>query len=157
MILPRYRIAASSIKGAGKGLFLVENIRAGAVITAPDAIDRTYTLAEIDGSEALKKQRHALARWFADRYTVSPEWPDECYVNHSFTPTGLWHLGFIFAQHDLAAGTEITVDYRHLLPPDEEEAFLDSTTGEKIIGLAWSASLTLSTTALANVLGRHLS
>jgi len=157
MILPRYRIATSSIEGAGKGLFLEENIRAGSIITAPDAIDRTYRLAEVDSTEALRVQRHALARWFEDRYTVSPEWPDECYVNHSFKPTGLWHLGFIFAQGDLAADIEITVDYRHLLPPDEEEAFLDSATGEKIIGLPWTASLRMSTLALANVLGRPLS
>ena len=41
MILPRYVIDASAIPGAGKGLFLDEAIKAGRIISAPDAIDRT--------------------------------------------------------------------------------------------------------------------
>ncbi|MFC4528372.1 SET domain-containing protein-lysine N-methyltransferase [Dyella halodurans] len=152
MIVPRYRIAASAIAGAGKGLFLDQDVVAGQIVTAPDAIDRTYSYAELSGSPALAEQLYASARWFEDRYTVSPDWPDECFINHSFTPTGLWHLGFVFALRDLPAGTEITVDYRHLLPPGEEEVFVDTATGRKIVGLPWLESLTLSTHALANLL-----
>ena len=153
MILVRYRVAPSPIEGAGNGLFLDEDIAAGRVMLAPDAIDTTYALGQIDASEELAAQRHAMARWFEDRYTLSPDWPDECFVNHSFTPTGLWHLGFVFALENLPAGTEITVDYRHLLPPGEEEAFIDSATGGKIIGLPWPASLAETTHALARLLG----
>lgn len=153
MILPRYRIAASTIGGAGKGLFLEENVAAGRIITAPDAIDRTWRYAELTGSPELSSQLYASARWFEDRYTVSPDWPDECFINHSFDPTGLWHLGFVFALRELPAGTEVTVDYRHLLPPGQEEDFIDTATGEKIIGLPWAESLTLSTRALSSLLG----
>ena len=149
MILPRYRIDASTIRGAGKGLFLGEEVEAGRIITAPDAIDRTYRLSEL---VAKPEQMYASARWFENRYTLAPEWPDECYINHSFAPTGLWHLGFVFALHKLPAGTEITVDYRHLLPPGQEEAFIDPATGEKIIGLPWDESLIATTRALARVL-----
>ncbi len=152
MILPRYRIAASGIGGAGKGLFLEEDVAAGRIVTAPDAIDRTWSLADILGSPELRSQIHARARWFEDRYTRSPDWPDECYINHSFDPTGLWHLGFVFAARDLPAGTEITVDYRHLLPPGQEEDFIDTATGEKIVGLPWADSLASSTRALAGLL-----
>ena len=152
MIVPRYRIAASAITGAGKGLFLDQHVSAGQIVTAPDAIDRTYRYDELTGSPELTAQLYASARWFEDRYTVSPDWPDECYINHSFTPTGLWHLGFVFALQNLPAGTEITVDYRHLLPPGEEEAFVDTATGQKIVGLPWNESLTLSTRALATLL-----
>ena len=83
--------------------------------------------------QALPDAAHCLAstvRWFEDHYTVTPEWPDECYINHSFAPCGLWHLGFVFALDDLPAGTEITVDYRHLLAPGQEEDFRDSISGE---------------------------
>ncbi|GAB3034655.1 hypothetical protein GCM10027285_16990 [Oleiagrimonas citrea] len=149
MIVPRYRIAASRIPHAGKGLFLEESVAAGSVLTAPDAIDRTWELSEIEASEALQALSHARARWFEDRYTLSPDWPDECYVNHSFQPSGLWHLGFIFATTNLPADTEITVDYRHLLAPGEEEGFNDALTGEKIIGYTWPQSLAISTQALA--------
>jgi len=149
MILPRYRIAASTIGGAGKGLFLEEAVAAGQVVTAPDAIDRTYRPDEVATQPDL---RYACARWFEDRYTLSPEWPDECYINHSFEPTGLWHLGFVFATRDLPVGAEITVDYRHLLPPGEAEDFLDAATGEKIIGLSWAESLASSTRTLGRLI-----
>ncbi|GAB2566993.1 SET domain-containing protein-lysine N-methyltransferase [Dyella jejuensis] len=149
MILPRYRIDASTIQGAGNGLYVEESINAGRIITAPDAIDQTYNLDEL-----LAKPEHmyASARWFENQYTMSPDWPDECYINHSFEPTGLWHLGFVFASRDLPAGTEITVDYRHLLPPGQAEDFIDTATGERIIGLPWHESLTTTTRALARVL-----
>ncbi len=153
MILPRYRIADSAIPGAGKGLFVDEFVAAGRIVTAPDQIDRTHSWAEITGSPALSADLYAAARWFEDRYTVSTDWPDECYVNHSFEPTGLWHLGFIFATKDLAQGTEITVDYRHLLAPGQDESFHDAATGEKITGLSWPESLAMSTKALAGLLG----
>ena len=152
MILPRYHVAASSIPGAGRGLFLDEPVAAGRVITAPDAIERTFRHADISASPELRAQFHASARWFEDRYTISPDWPDECYINHSFTPNGLWHLGFVFALAELPAGTEITVDYRHLLPPGEAEDFVDAATGETITGLSWSDSLAGSTRALAELL-----
>lgn len=149
MILPHYRIDASTIRGAGKGLFVEEPIRAGCIITAPDAIERTYRLEELQATPELM---YASARWFENRYTVSPDWPDECYINHSFEPTGLWHLGFVFALRDLPVGTEITVDYRHLLPPGQAEDFIDTATGERIVGLPWHESLTTTTRALARVL-----
>ncbi|HZX72386.1 MAG TPA: SET domain-containing protein [Rhodanobacter sp.] len=152
MILPRYHIAASDIRGAGKGLFVDETVAAGRIITAPDRIDQTFRQAEIAASAELRTQWHAAARWFEDRYTLSPEWPDECYINHSFTPNALWHLGFVFALAGLPPGSEITVDYRHLLPPGQAEDFVDSATGETITGLSWQESLASSTRALAELL-----
>ena len=87
-------------------------------------------------------------RWFEDRYTVCPEWPDECYINHSFEPCGLWHLGFVFALTDLCAGAEITVDYRHLLAPGQREDFDDAVTGRAIVGYDWRESLRATTAQL---------
>jgi hypothetical protein len=92
-------------------------------------------------------------RWFEDRYTVTPEWPDECYINHAFEPNGLWHLGFVFAAADLVAGAEVTVDYRHLLAPGQEEEFLDALSGERIVGFDWNESLRASTRVLSTLLG----
>lgn len=152
MILPRYQISASRIPGAGQGVFVDEPVARGRILIAPDAIPRVFrwddVLAMPDRDAALA----ACVRWFEDRYTVSADWPDECYVNHSFEPTGLWHLGFVFARQDLAAGDELTVDYRHLLREGQQEEFRDAHSGEAIIGWSWQESLSRSTRELSSLL-----
>jgi hypothetical protein len=94
----------------------------------------------------------ATVRWFEDRHTISDDWPDECFVNHSFKPSGLWHLGFVFATTRLESGTEITVDYRHLLAPGQEEDFHDAESGQPIVGFTWKESLRASSQALLGLL-----
>lgn len=153
MILPRYHIGPSLIAGAGQGLFLDEPIARGRLITAPDAIPRVYTFDQINALPDAAQLLPATVRWFEDRFTVTPEWPDECYINHAFAPSGLWHLGFVFAAGDLPAGTEITVDYRHLLAPGQEEEFRDAHTGQPIVGYAWDESLRLGLDALRELIG----
>lgn len=148
MILPRYRVADSLIPGAGKGLFTDEFVARGRLITAPDAIPQVYRFEEIERMPDAAQLLPATVRWFEDRYTVTPEWPDECYINHAFEPSGLWHLGFVFALYDLQPGTEITVDYRHLLAPGQSEDFPDANTGAAIVGYSWEESLRTSTAQL---------
>jgi hypothetical protein len=148
MILPRYHIAPSRIAGAGQGLFLDELVARGSLITAPDDIRKVYKWSDVQALPDAAALLASTVRWFEDRYTVTPEWPDECYINHSFAPCGLWHLGFVFALDDLATGTEITVDYRHLLAPGQEEDFLDAVSGERIIGYTWLQSMQTSTAQL---------
>ena len=152
MIIPSYHIGPSRIAGAGKGLFLDEPVARGRVLVAPDAIPRVHTMAEIERMPGAAELLPATVRWFENAFTVTPEWPDECYVNHAFAPTGLWQLGFIFAVDDLAAGTELTVDYRHLLAPGQEEEFRDAVSGERIVGFSWKESLGTSTRALAGLI-----
>lgn len=152
MILPRYRVADSLIPGAGKGLFLDEPVARGRLITAPDAIPEVFRFDEIAQRPDAAQLLPATVRWFEDRYTVTPEWPDECYINHAFDPTGLWHLGFVFALRDLPPGTEVTVDYRHLLAPGQSEDFPDANTGAAIVGFSWEESLAASTSQLQTLL-----
>lgn len=151
MICVPYYVDKSRIPNAGKGVFLKEFVPAGRIMTAPTEIPHTVAVRDLLDSS---KHYHleSSVRWFEDQCTVSPDWPDECYVNHAFAATGLWHLGFIFALRDLPAHTEITVDYRHLLPPDVEENFCDATTGERIVGFSWEDSLRISTGQLSNLL-----
>jgi hypothetical protein len=155
MILPRYRVADSLIPGAGKGLFLDEPVARGRLVTAPDAIPEVFRFDDIARRPDAAQLLPATVRWFEDRYTVTPEWPDECYINHSFDPTGLWHLGFVFALRDLEPGCEITVDYRHLLAPGQVEDFPDSNTGAAIVGFSWEESLATSTAQLHALLERR--
>ena len=151
MILPRYHIAASRIPGAGKGLFLDETVAAGRLITAPDDIRKVYKWTEIEALPDAAQMLASTVRWFEDRYTVTPEWPDECYINHAFEPCGLWHLGFVFALTELPPGTEITVDYRHLLAPGQQEDFVDALSGRPIVGYGWEESLARSTAQLKDL------
>ena len=156
MILPRYRVAASLIPGAGMGLFLDETVTAGRLITAPDDIRKVYKWNDVLAQPNAQELLGATVRWFEDRYTITPEWPDECYINHAFAPRGLWHLGFVFALANLPVGTEVTVDYRHLLAPGQEEDFRDAATGERIVGYAWHESLAASTAQLHALLNRRV-
>ena len=155
MILPAYQVLASNIAGAGQGLFLAEAVTANSIIVAPDAIPRVYTFAELLALPNSQELLPATVRWFEERYTATPEWPDECFINHSFAPSALWHLGFVFARTDLSAGTEITVDYQHLLGEGQEESFRDSDSGAAIIGLPWRESLLMTSTELAQILARR--
>lgn len=153
MILPSYRVAPSTIPGAGQGVFVAEDVARGRILVAPDAIPRVFRWDEVMAMADRETALAASVRWFEDRYTVSPEWPDECFLNHSFAPNGLWHLGFVFAARDLVAGEEVTVDYRHLLGEGQEEGFRDALSGRAIVGWSWHESLSSSTRDLAGLLG----
>lgn len=149
MILPRYRIAASTIPGAGKGVFLDEDVTCGRILVAPDAIPQVFRFEDVLAMPDPDAALAASVRWFEDRFTVSTDWPDECYLNHCFEPNGLWHLGFVFAARALRRDEEVTVDYRHLLGEGQLETFRDAHSGEAIVGWSWQESLARSTRDLA--------
>jgi len=148
VIVPQYRVEPSRIPLAGKGLFLAEDVARGRVIIAPDNIHTVWPEAKLRGFPADSIEAESSVRWFEDWYSLTPEWSDECYVNHSFTPNALWHLGFIFAGRALADGEEITVDYRLVIGSGEVMPFRDSATGGEIVGLSWTDNLRHSAAAL---------
>ena len=148
MIIPRYHVEASRIPGAGKGLFLDQVVARGSVIIAPDRVHTVLPERELRRYAPDSIEVESSVRWFEDWFSLTPEWSDECYANHSFTPTGLWHLGFIFAQDELPAGTEVTIDYRLVIGSGEEMPFRDSLTGQPIVGLSWRDNLRESTQRL---------
>jgi hypothetical protein len=154
MILPRYRIANSLIPQAGKGLFVDEPVARGRVIIAPDKVHTVWTEAELRRHPADSREVESSVRWFEDRFSLTPEWSDECYVNHSYAPTALWHLGFIFALTDLPADTEVTMDYRYVVGDGERMPFADAETGREIVGLPWREALADSARCLVALLAR---
>ncbi|MFP5358465.1 MAG: SET domain-containing protein [Gammaproteobacteria bacterium] len=152
MILPRYRVAPSRIPGAGQGLFLDEPVSRAAVIIAPDNVHTLWPEEKLRACPADSIEVSSSVRWFERWFSLTPEWSDECFVNHSFEPSGLWHLGFIFAAADLVAGTEITADYRFLLGSGEDAGFACGHTGRPIVGLPWRDNLQQSAQALLRLL-----
>ena len=152
MILPRYRVGPSTIAGAGKGLFADEVITKGRVMIAPDNIHTVWPEAKLRSYASDSIEVESSVRWFEDQFSLTPEWSDECYVNHSFAPNALWHLGFIFALHEIAADEEILMDYQQVIGRGERMPFKDSTTGREIIGLSWPDVLKQSAQQLLDVL-----
>jgi uncharacterized protein len=153
MIIPKYRVAASTIPGAGKGLFLEEAVARGRVIIAPDKVHTVMAERELRKHAPDSIEVESSVRWFEDWFSLTPEWSEECYVNHSFTPSGLWHLGFIFAAADLVPGQELTIDYRLVIGSGEEMPFKDSATGRDIVGLPWADNLRTSAQELLKLIG----
>ena len=151
MIVPPYEIR-SARHAAGKGVFLTAAAKRGQILVAPDAINELYDGAARAALVPGSPEDDACVRWFEDFHTVSTDWPDECYVNHSFTPSGLWHLGFIFAVRDMQAGDEVTVDYRFVVNDNEVMPFRDAETGREIVGYTWDENLRLSTQMLLDIL-----
>lgn len=152
MILPRYQVGDSLIPRAGKGLFLDEAVVRGRVIIAPDNIHTVWPEEKLRRYPADSVEVHSSVRWFEGYFSLTPEWSDECYVNHSFAPTALWHLGFVFALDDLAPGAEVTMDYRYVIGDGEQMPFHDSVTDRPIVGLPWNQCLSQSALRLAELL-----
>ena len=151
MIVPKYEIRPARF-AEGKGVFLLEGVKRGQILVAPDAINQVYTAEQRAALVPGSAEDEACVRWFESYHTVSTDWPDDCYVNHSFNPSGLWHLGFIFATRDLKVGDEVTADYRFLVDDNEVMPFKDAETGQEIVGYVWEDNLRISTELLLALL-----
>jgi hypothetical protein len=152
MIQVPYFIQASTIPGAGKGFFLDAEVRAGQILLAPVGIARTYTWQDLAQFPADSVQINTSVRWFEEAYALDQAWNDTCFINHSFQPNGLVHLGFVIARENLPRLCELTVDYRHMLGSGFEAPFPDGTTGKPIVGFPWSEAILRSTRDLLTLL-----
>jgi len=147
MILADIEVRTSEIEG--RGVFLKQDVERGELL-----IIYTYGISEL-----IHKDHHDQAcrdmentphpdivessvryvhNWFIyDAYTrhnTSFGCREGDFVNHSFTPSMIYHCGLCFAARDLKAGEELTVDYRHFLSEDVE-GFTDLKSGRYIKGL----------------------
>lgn len=149
LITVKYRVADSGVSGAGKGFWLEQDVRAGAVLIAPARVSETVTLEEIFSPESHPAADTSVV-WFENHCVVSPDYPDDFFINHSFEPNAVWHLGFVFALRELKRGEELFLDYRHLVAPGRALDFVDGATGQPIVGYSWKDSLRITS---AQVLG----
>ena len=140
MLLRNYTIRHSQIPGAGLGLFAAERISRGDLVVAPTHPDDVNSRQYVE----LFSGTHPDG--------MEPETRDVRMINHSFTPTGHWHLGFVFACHDIQPGTELTVDYR-LLGPVGCLPFTDGATGQLVEGYEETEALQISLQRLREITG----
>lgn len=155
MIIQQYRVSPSRIPGAGKGIFLERTVKRGSVIIAPTEVRNAHLFFGAAVDALPPALQSTSIRWFEDYCTIDPDWNDECYINHSFEPNGLWHLGFVFALDDLQAGTELTIDYRFLIKEGETPGFRDALTNQEIRGFSWQESLRHSTRQLQDIMEKR--
>ena len=141
MLRFRCRVDISTIPNAGKGLFADELIPKGSILGFPDNIQQVYSREQLLALPSDSPEFQTSVRWFEDCYAADPDYSDAYYINHSFEPNCLWHLGFVFAREDILAGVEITLDYRVLMDNDPEFGFMDETTGKMICGFAWEEKM----------------
>lgn len=118
---------------------------------APDPALSVLSWSEIGALPRESIATRTSVRWFEERFTANEVWTADCCINHSFEPTALVHLGFIFASQDLEAGSEITIDYRLFLGEDYRMPFVDAVTGQAIVGWSWVESIRRSTAELARI------
>jgi hypothetical protein len=144
-------VQESTIPGAGLGLFLQQPVKKGQIIVYPNQENRTISSVEFSQLADDSIEMQSSIRWFEDTYTVDPEWNLECYFNHSFEPSCLWHLGFVFALRDLQPGDELTIDYRVLLHEGSQLEYLDAKTKQPIVGFSWRDKMIFTSKKLLEI------
>ncbi len=151
MLRFNFQVAPSLIPCAGLGLFTTEAIPRGKILVVPNQVHEVYSRVELMCLPPDSAEFNSSIRWFEDGYTVDPEKSDIFFINHAFAPNCLWHLGFIFALEDIAAGSELTIDYRVLMDDGEEVGFTDSVTGRLIRGFGWNEKMVFTSRALLHL------
>jgi SET domain-containing protein len=134
-------IQDSLIPFAGMGLFTKEFIPQKSVIIFPNEENLLLSSQELEKFPVDSIEQQSAVRWFEDLFTIDPKWSLESHLNHSFNPNCLWYLGFVFAKENIQAGSELTIDYRHLLEENFTMDFNDSLTQLPITGLPWAEKM----------------
>lgn len=121
---------------AGKGLFAKESAVKGAVLallthSCPTMSEAEYQEAQSQGNEIIIM---TAVRWTGNAFAYGDSIGPEEYINHSFSPTMLYHLGVCYALRDIAPGDELTADYRYFLAEQDVCRFTDSETGRLVDG-----------------------
>ncbi len=147
MILVDVEVRTSEI--SGRGVFLKQRVDKGELL-----IIYTYGISELihknehnaacrdfsnsPNPDIVESSVRYIHNWFIyDAYTRHGSCfggREGDYVNHSFTPSMIYHCGLCFAARDLNAGEELTVDYRYFLSEDID-GFIDMNSGREIRGM----------------------
>lgn len=156
---PAFRIAtearASSLPGAGRGIFALEDAAAGTFLGMDFPIPERIT-SEPEVLELPIEQR--MYSWRQIEHVCFAANPDERVaadlMNHSFEPNIHWHVGHYFALEDIAAGDELLLDYRHLLSPVWNHRLEDAASGRPVNGWEWRRAVVESCRTMIELMER---
>lgn len=149
----RTRIAPSTLAGVGLAAFALEAAPRGTLlgidlpqsdwmISAPEALH----LPRQERSQTWRHVEDICFRGGEGQVTASN------YLNHSFQPNVLWHLGCYWALQDLEPGDELTLDYRPLIDPAWSHRIVDAASAQPLIGLEGKRALLDNAKALVRLL-----
>jgi SET domain-containing protein len=132
-----YKVETRDSEIAGRGVYAREPIPLGAVIGLLDHNNLIMTESEYQDAQRRGEQLiiQSAVRLVGDYFVYNATITDEEYINHSETANMLYHCGILFAKTPIAAGDELTVDYKYFLATDDVYAFDDRDTGKAVTGL----------------------
>jgi len=134
-------VAPSSL--GGLGVFARAPLARGTLVA--DLTAGAHLICEADYREAQRagnpRVLRSAVRWLGDHFLCCEESDEADYLNHSFSPNILYLWGSCIALDDIAAGEELTVDYRYFLAERDETRFIDGPTGRLVDGLDASRAL----------------
>lgn len=121
----------------GKGLFPLHNIKRGTVICSFTTESKVIT--EEEYLDAIRENRYLVVRTgtrYVGKYFTHTDQPETelNFFNHAFEPNLLVHCGVVIALRDIAAGEELTIDYRYLIDDTEIGVYNDALSGRSIRG-----------------------
>jgi len=147
--------ASPASRVAGKGVFSTTSIPRGAIVG--DFTHEYEFLTEDEYQDAqragdrfvIQRGSRAFGPLFGYRPRAAQETEvilqNDDYTNHSENPTLLYHCGILFARRDIAAGEELTVNYKYILAEGDVTSFVDADTGNLVSGLDGAEALRQST------------
>jgi SET domain-containing protein len=112
-------------KLGGKGLFSMEFLPKGKMvgILAQEAM----VMSEDKYQKEQKKGNYLVimtaVRWVGNLFLYGDKITKEEFINHSESPTMLYHLGVCFALRDIQKGEELTVNYNYFLAEEDVNRF----------------------------------
>ena len=120
----------------GKALYATETVRKGTIVCSFTLGSDVTT--EDEYVRAVAENRQPVTRTgtrYAGRYfTFGNVDAPYNFVNHSFKPNLLCHCGVVLALRDIAAGEEMSLDYRTLIDTTDVGIYNDAVTGRQIRG-----------------------
>ena len=148
----RTEVRPSTLPDAGDGIFSLEDVARGRLLGMDfPSYRKLCTDREVPQLPPENRKyawRHIEHVCFEAHDRRSPA----DYLNHSFDPNVLWHLGHYFALRQIAAGDELFVDYRALYAPSWGDSIIDAASGRAVDGWDWSEALIDSSRKLVELL-----